>query len=351
MSSAPANLADEVREYLSDLRQVVPAVPLDISVESSIERCELEVAAAQTRIDVLGADLKQGQHLKAQLEEYQPKLQKELPAYLSDIGLTLHRVEGNGQTFFDETLQLRGVIGLLNQKATADSYRSFVLPDVDHAIDRHVDDIVEWLVTSELTQWKDLATQVDGDDSPLSGVISEQLDTRLDYDRSRLSTSLGCMVDDTMELFDAIGQSKAVAEAARNAAANSLFLAVAAVIALAAVAAPGAAESQISPVGVAATLAALAVAVIPWARRRAKKQLARMITALRVQLEKDLTYRIEKEIQTSHDKIGEIVDAPLDATQAEYDKLLARFSTLSALKSRGTLLQQLITDNTVGGVQ
>lgn len=351
MSSAPANLTDEVREYLSDLRQVVRGTPVDISVAASIEACSHELATALTRIDGLASDVEQGRLLKVQLEGYSPRLKKELPAYLSDIGLTLHRVEGCGQTFFDETLQLRGVIGLLDQQATADSYRSFVLPDVDHAIDRHVDDIVEWLVTSELAQWKDLAAEVDGNDSPLSRVISEQLDARLDYDRSRLSTSLGKMVSDTMELFDPAGQSKAVAEAARNAAANSLFLAVAALVALAAIAAPGAAESQFPPAGVAAALAALAVAVIPWSRRRAKKQLGRLITALRMQLQKDLTFRAEKEIQASQDKIAEIVEAPLRATQTEYDELRARFGILSALKSRATLLQQQLTDNSAGRVE
>jgi hypothetical protein len=344
VSSAPANLPDEVRAFLSDLQASLSSTPPDISLESSVDLCRTEQTSVQTSLDALSADLARGKALQEHLEDYVAKLNKELPGYLGDIGLTLHRVEGNGQTFFDETLQLRGVIGLLNQRATAEAYLSFVLPDIDHAIDRHVDEIVDWLLSSELAEWKDLSAEVDGDNSALSQVISEQLDARFDYDRSRLSTSLSKMVSDTMEIFDAEANSKAVAEAARNASANSLFLAVAALVALAASAVPEASTGDVPPFGIAAGLAALAVAVIPWARRRAKKQLSRLIAALRMQLQNDLRFRAEKEIEASKAKISELLAAPLEALAQERRALTTRRDTLAVLEIRATELLALEND-------
>ena len=79
----------------------------------------------QNRLDELKSNAEQAHDIQVQLEEYSSNLNKQLDGYLADIGLTLHRVEGAGQAFFDETLQLRGVVDLLNQTVIAEGRAIF----------------------------------------------------------------------------------------------------------------------------------------------------------------------------------------------------------------------------------
>lgn len=345
MSSAPANLTDEVRGFLADLRSACPAAPTDLSIESSVDLCRTELVSVQDRLDALKSNAEQTHDIQVQLEEHSSNLNKQLAGYLADIELILHRAEGSGQAFFDETLQLRGVIDLLNQTVIAEGYFTFVLADTKHEVDRHVDEIVDWLVSSELAQWKMLRAQVADNGSALSKVIAEQLDARFDYDRSRLSTSLGRTLSDSMALFDAEGESKAVAESIRNAATNVLFLGVAALVMLVAATSAEALTGDVPPLSIAAGLAAAAVAVIPWARRRAKTQLQRRVGVLRMHLQKDLRYRAEKEIEASKKKIMEIVAAPITAINAEQSELAAHRVALDALEQRAVALQSRVASD------
>ncbi len=293
------------------------------------------LADIDQRLSELAADQELGSRFEAQLAEYGKKLTSELGAHLTDLDLTLHRMEGCGHTFFDETLTVSHLIDLFDQKSVSEEYDAFVLADTANELDRRVEDFADWLLTSEMECWRSLRAQVEGDHSLFTAAINERLDKRFDYDRSRLFGVFHDTTRDAVEIFDAGSESKQVGEAARNAATNAIFLGIAAVIALGtAFSSHAETFGAASPGAVAFGLGAAAACVIPYARRRAKKMLGRRVSAFREHLLRDFRRQAEKEITLSAKKIEEIIATPLQKVREEHSALAARREELARLDDR-----------------
>jgi hypothetical protein len=290
------------------------------------------LADVEKRLSELAADQELGNRFEAQLAEYGKKLTAELGVHLTDLDLTLHRMEGCGYAFFDETLTVSHVIDLFDQQSVAEEYDGFVLADTANELDRCVEDFADWLLTSEMECWQRLRSQVEGEHSRFTATINERLEKRFDYDRSRLFAVFRGTTQAAVEIFDAGSESKQVGEAARNAATNAVFLAIAAIVALGtAFSSHAATFGAASPGAIAFGLGAAAACVIPYARRRAKKMLHRRVGAFREHLLRDFRRQAEREITRSAKKIEEIIATPLQKVREEHSVLAARREELSTL--------------------
>jgi len=290
------------------------------------------LADIDKRLSELAADEELGSRFEAQLAAYGKKLTAELGAHLTDLDLTLHRMEGCGYAFFDETLTISHIVDLFDQKSIGEEYDGFVLADTANELDRRVEDFADWLLSSEMECWQSLRSQVEGERSLFATTVNERLEKRFDYDRSRLFAVFHGTTRDAVELFDAGSESKQVGEAARNAATNAVFLGIAAMVALGTAFSSHAATFGVaSPAAIAFGLGAAAACVIPYSRRRAKKMLHRRVGAFREHLLRDFRRQAEKEITLSAKKIEEIIETPLRKVREEHSALAARREELVQL--------------------
>ncbi len=295
------------------------------------------LADVEKRLSELATDQHLGDRFEAQAAEYGKKLTSELDAHLTDLDLTLHRMEGCGYAFFDETLTTSHLLELFDQESIGEEYDGFVLADTANELDRCVEDFADWLLTSEMECWQRLRAQVEGERSVFAAAVNERLEKRFDYDRSRLFAAFRATTKDVVQIFDAGSESKQVGEAARNAATNAVFLAIAAIIALGTSFSSHAETlGAASPGAIAFGLGAAAACVIPYARRRAKKMLHRRVGAFREHLMRDFRRQAEKEIALSTKKIEEIIAAPLQQVREEYSALAAKREDLAILDGRKT---------------
>ncbi|MDA0206554.1 MAG: hypothetical protein O3A53_14840 [Acidobacteria bacterium] len=293
------------------------------------------LADIDKRLSELAADQELGSRFEAQLAEYGKKLTAELGAHLTDLDLTLHRMEGCGHAFFDETLTISHMIELFDQKSIGEEYDGFVLADTANELDRRVEDFADWLLASEMECWQSLQAQIQDDRSPFATSINERLDKQFDYDRSRLFAVFHRTTRDAVEIFDAGSESKQVGEAARNAATSAVFLGIAAIVTLGtALSSDAATQGLASPAAIAFGLGAAAACVIPYARRRSKKMLHRRVGAFREHLLRDFRRQAEKEILASTTKIQEIIESPLQTVREEQGVLAARREELARLDDR-----------------
>ena len=300
------------------------------------------LADIDKRLSELAADQELGSRFEAQLAEYAKKLTAELGAHLTDLDLALHRMEGCGHAFFDETLTISQMIDLFDEKSIAEEYDGFVLADTANELDRRVEDFADWLLASEMECWQKLRAQVEDDRSQFAATINERLDQRFDYDRSRLFAVFQGTTRDAVEIFDAGSESKQVGEAARNAATNAAFLGIAAIVALVmAFSSPAATFGAAPPGAIAFGLGAAAACVIPYARRRAKKMLHRRVNAFREHLLRDFRRQAEKEIVLSAKKIQEIIESPLRIVREEQSVLAAKRDELANVDRVADLRQDL----------
>jgi len=290
------------------------------------------LAEIEKRLSELAADQELGNRFEVQLAEYGKKLTSELGAHLTDLDLTLHRMEGCGYAFFDETLTVSHLINLFDQQSIGEEYDGFVWADTTNELDRCVEDFADWLLASEMKCWQKLRSQVEDEDSRFTVMVNERLEQRFDYDRSRLFAVFRGTTRDAVEIFDAGSESKQVGEAARNAATNAVFLAIAAIIALGtAFSSQAATFGTVPPGAVAFGLGATAACVIPYARRRAKKMLHRRVGTFREHLLLDFRRQAETEITLSAKKIQEIIEVPLRKVCEEHSALAARREELAKL--------------------
>lgn len=295
------------------------------------------LADIEKRLSELASDQELGNRFETQLAEYGKRLTAELSVHLTDLDLTLHRLEGCGYAFFDETLTTSHLIDLFDQASIGLEYDAFVLSDTAHELDRGAEDFADWLLTSEMDCWRSLRSQVEDEHSHFTATINERLEKRFDYDRSRLFAVFRTTIRDSVELFDAGSESKQVGEAARNAATNAVFLGIAAIIVLGtAFSSHAAAFGSVPPEAIALGLGAAAACVIPYARRRAKKMLHRRVDAFREHLLRDFKRQAEAEITLSAKKIEEIIATPLQQVREEYDVLVAWREELATLGVRDT---------------
>ena len=293
------------------------------------------LADIDKRLSELAADQELGSRFEAQLAEYGKKLTAELGTHLTDLDLTLHRMEGCGHAFFDETLTISHMIELFDQKSIGEEYDGFVLADTANELDRRVEDFADWLLASEMECWQSLRAQIEDDRSGFAATINERLDKQFDYDRSRLFAVFHRTTRDAVEIFDAGSESKQVGEAARNAATSAAFLGIAAIVTLGtALSSNAATQGLASPAAIALGLGAAAACVIPYARRRAKKMLHRRVGAFREHLLRDFRRQAEKEIVASTTKIQQIIESPLQMVLEERSVLAARREELAALDDR-----------------
>jgi hypothetical protein len=300
------------------------------------------------RLSELAADQELGSRFEAQLAEYAKKLTAELGTHLTDLDLTLHRMEGCGHAFFDETLTIGHMIALFDQKSIGEEYDGFVLADTANELDRRVEDFADWLLASEMECWQSMRAQTQDDRSQFATTINERLDKRFDYDRSRLFAVFHSTTQDAVEIFDAGSESKQVGEAARNAATNAAFLGILAIVVLAtAFSSHSASFGAVSPAAVAFGLGAAAACVIPYARRRAKKMLHRRVGAFREHLLRDFRRQAEKEIVLSTKKIQEIIESPLQTVREEQSILAARREELAKLDDRAATPREALAPSDV----
>jgi hypothetical protein len=303
------------------------------------------LADVEKRLGELAADLELGARYESQLAEYGEKLAAELGVQLTDLDLTVHRMEGCGYAFFDETLTIGHILDLFDQNGIAEEYDGFVLADTASELDCRVEDFTDWLLSSEMEYWQKLRAQVEDDGSKLAGTITERLDKQFDYDRSRLFAIFGRVTRDAVEIFDPGSESAQVGEAARNAATNAVFLSAAAVAAIVmAVSSNGVALGLSSPMGIAAGLAAAAACVIPYSRRRAKKMLHRRAGAFREHLLRDFRRQAEKEIALSKNKIAGIIETPLEEVRQEHAALSKRRAELNDLEGSAAMPPDSVAD-------
>ena len=77
-----------------------------------------------------------------------------LPTGFSDIDNALLDFESRGANFFEETLRLGRIFDLINKAKIKSDFEKNVVGDLPQAVEKRVEAVIDWMVESELEQWK-----------------------------------------------------------------------------------------------------------------------------------------------------------------------------------------------------
>lgn len=279
-------------------------------------------ATITSRRDVLSADLQTIEDIERQLDVYRTDLSREFEFRLSEVDNILQQFENRGMTFFDETLRVGRIPDLLNKARIQREFERDVVADVPQQIEKQVQDLIDWMVASELRQWQVVTEHVSRRAKAHEGRLMGGQASQFQYDRQKLIDTVGRAAQKAVEGYDREREAAAMAEGVRAAVAGAA-LAQAGAIGLGAMVAALATTTAADVTGIVAagTIAVLGMFVIPSKRKQAKSQLRERIERMRADLMTNLRSQFQKEVDRSVRSVMDAVAPYTRFVRAESDKL------------------------------
>jgi small GTP-binding protein len=328
LGAAPPRVAgdrfEELERFVStvlDERERIRLKLLNpIGVATKVIEGALEVIAERLRI--LEDDVTAIDDIEAQVQVYRSDMQRDFQYRLSHVDNVLHEFERRGVEFFDETLRLARVLDLLNRSRLKADFERKVVADVPQVIERSVQDVIDWMVSSDLRHWQGVMDRIQGRRTAHAGRLVGDVGGAFSYDRSRLLDTVGRAAEQAVQTYDQEREASAMAESVRLAVAGTALAEAGAISLGAAVTALASTTfADVTGILAASALAVLGLFVIPVRRQQAKQALRGKIGGMRGQLMSSLTGQFGREVERSLERIREAIGPYTRFVRAERDRL------------------------------
>ena len=262
-----------------------------------------------SRLELLKDDFDMISDVDSQLDLYQEDMKRDFNFRMADIENVLFEMEQRGDGYFDETFRLARVFDLINKDRIQREFESQVVGDTPQLIDQKVNELIDWLVDSDLRQWQSVNEHLaERRRIHKDRIVGDHGIGSFNYERDRLIDAVGREAQRVVDTYDKASESKAIAENAQIAVAASAALEIGAVGlgTLVAILATTVA-ADVTGIILASFIAVLGLFIIPARRKIAKNELHEKISILRVQLTDTLRNQLEKEIKHSLQRINEAI--------------------------------------------
>jgi len=297
----------------------------------------------QERSVVLERDLETVEQIEGQLAVYRQEMNRDFRLRLTDAGAVLHELEARGHEFIEEVVRLARLPDLLRRERLKADFTEKVVRDAPAQIEKRVEEIIDWLVSSDLSQWQFVTDSINRRRSEHSREAVGEITGGFGYDRQRLADSVGRAAERTLEDYDRGAEAARVAESLQEAVANTALLEVGAV-GLGTVVTLMASTTAADVTGLLAAgmIATLGLLVIPRKRSTAKKELREKIARLREQLMSSLTGQFEVELDRSMARLNAGMAPYSRFVRSEQQALVERQGELTAARESFLRLKEEI---------
>jgi len=102
------------------------------------------------------------------LAGFERELGRGLELRLAETDNLLHRFEKRGNEFFEETVRVGRLFDLVNRSKIRADFERQVVGDLPREIERTVEQVIDWLVASDLQQWHEVRERLVRRQSELS---------------------------------------------------------------------------------------------------------------------------------------------------------------------------------------
>jgi len=277
---------------------------------------------------------------------YRDDMTRDFNFRMSDIENILYEMEQRGQEYFDDTMRLSRIFELLNKERIQLKFEAQVVTDVPQQIERKVNELIDWLVDSDLRQWQAVTEHIaERRRKHKERIIGNFGVGSFHYVRESLIDGIGREAKNVVDTYDRTHEARTIAQGAQNAVAASAALEISAVglgALVTAIATTVAAD--VTGILIASLVAALGLFIIPARRRQAKKEMGTKITEMRDQLIQALSSHFQKEIDRSLKHMDETIAPYTRFVRAERTKNLEAQSTLDRIQNDLIRLQVRIDE-------
>jgi small GTP-binding protein len=270
---------------------------------------EQMVETTQTKRQVLDEDLKLLSNVAHQQEVYKADKEKAFSLRMAEIENIFFEMEQRGDAFFEERFRLARVLDLVKKEKLKADFQKEVVADVPQQVEIRVNDLIDWLVESDLRQWKAVTDYLaERQREYKDKIIGDSMGGNFMYDRSRLLDAIRHEADQVVKTYDKHLKSERIAMDAQNAVATLLAFEIGAVgLGTLITALAGTVALDVTGIVAASLVALVGLFIVPGSRRKAKKNLHERIASLRTDLMEALRKEFEKEMKRSIDRIEETI--------------------------------------------
>lgn len=259
-------------------------------------------AVAGERLSLLAEDVAALDDIERQLAAYRDDLAHGFDLRMTGVEKVLVDMEVRGHEYFEDTLRVGRVFDLLNKSRIRREFEERVVADAPAQIDRRVSEIIDWLVDQDFRQWDALSTRLAARRTAHGDRILGAPDVgSFHADRARLLESVGREAQRVVQTYDRTRESAAIADGARTAVAATAAVGASALgLGAAVTVAASTAAMDVTGILAAGVLGAVGLLIIPTKRRRARAEIRKKVSDLRVRLASAL----QTEFQTARDRGG-----------------------------------------------
>ncbi len=293
-----------------------------LGVADALVKKYLQVTSS--RLELLKADFAMLDDVEAQLKVYREDMGRDFNYRMSEMENILFGMEQRGQDYFDETLRIGRVFDLLNKSRIQQAFEQQVVGDVPQRIESSVNDLIDWLVESDLRQWQAVMEHVaERRRQHQERIVGDAAGSSFHFDRERLIDGVGREAQQVVDSYDKVEEAELIAYNAQTTVAALAAVEVSAVgLGTLVTILATTAAADVTGIVLASAVAILGLFVIPARRRQAKAEMRNRIATLREQLIGSLRTQFEKEIGHSVQEINAAIAPYTRFVRAEQGKLV-----------------------------
>lgn len=289
----------------------------------------------QAQSEDMKEDQKTATALQTTISDYERDLQSELNPRLAEMENILYKLEQRGLDFFDTTLRLTNIQGLMRGNQVRAEFEKHVLSDVPKQIEEQVQRLIDWLVQKDLQEWQRVMTYVQRRQAlNIEHIVGAGIEPR-EIRRRELIDTMGKTVKRIVETYDRDREASQLAAHVETAVAQTALLEAGAV-GLGALVTAAVVSSTLDVTGIlaAGTLAILGFFVIPYKRKQAKDNFKEKMTSLRTNLLTTLTTQFKNESQGAVTRLKDGVMPYVRYVRSERERIEKSEAVLTRLRQR-----------------
>lgn len=274
------------------------------------------------RQELLHGDFQTLDTIEEQLAIYESDMRRDFKYQLSHVDNVLYEMAERGERFFDETMRLGRIFDLLNGDKLRGEFERQVVGDSSRQIERHVSELIDWLVDKDYRQWQAVMEYLNRRAVQHTDRIVGQMSGSFESNRQNLIASVGREAQHVVDSYDREAESLKLAQEVQTAIIQTAAVQVGA-LGLGAILVTLLHSTLLDVTGIlgAGAVAALGLYVLPARRARLKSDMRQRINQLRSQLSAAITRQFDAELKDSVQRLREAIAPYTRFVRVEREKL------------------------------
>jgi hypothetical protein len=299
------------------------------------------------RIQILSSDTQTLGKVEHQLELYVEDTQAEFERHMDRIENELLEMRIRGEEFLDDTMRLWKVRDMLDRNRMRKAFVDRVVAQSPENIEKHIQEIIDWLVERELRQWRLMAEELSRRrETDVLQDAAREASGGFAYNRRQLIDSVGAQAEQVIADYDKKAEAIRMAATLQESVAMVGLVEVSAIsLGLILKALLVSATADATGLLAAGVLGILGLAIIPWRRGVAKREMRNKMEELRERLHDVLGQSFNREMDRSAARLREAIAPYRRFVLSEEKRLKELQSRMVDIEQRLKILESTIEAN------